>query len=122
MNAQQAEADKRSFKPHEALFTLAPPSVSEPVAPVRCDPAGPTRPPGSLIEDPELHIHVGGKMGPGKWKRRRPVVIAASLAAAGALALAACGTTGGGATSLTAAESPVRTTTPIKHVVVLFRP
>jgi phospholipase C len=59
-------------------------------------------------------------MGPGKWKRRRPVVIAASLAAAGALALAACGTTGGGATSLTAAESPVRTTTPIKHVVVLF--
>jgi phospholipase C len=59
-------------------------------------------------------------MGPGKWKRRRPVVIAASLVAAGTLALAACGTTGGGATSLTAAESPVRTTTPIKHVVVLF--
>ncbi|WP_329239513.1 alkaline phosphatase family protein [Actinoallomurus sp. NBC_01490] len=59
-------------------------------------------------------------MGPGKWKRRRPVVIAASLAAAGSLALAACGTTGGGATSLTAAESPVRTTTPIKHLVVLF--
>src|SRR3954466_10994453 len=59
-------------------------------------------------------------MGPGKWKRRRPVVIAASLVAAGSLALAACGTAGGGATSLTAAESFVRTTTPIKHVVVLF--
>src|SRR3954469_2559071 len=59
-------------------------------------------------------------MGPGKWKRRRPVVIAASLVAAGSLALAACGTAGGGATSLTAAESSVRTTTPIKHVVVLF--
>jgi phospholipase C len=58
-------------------------------------------------------------MGPGTWKRRRPAVIAGSLVAAGALALAACGT-GGGATSLTAAESPVRTTTPIKHVVVLF--
>src|SRR4051812_7907381 len=59
-------------------------------------------------------------MGPGKWKRRRPVVIAASLVAAGSLALAACGTAGGGATSLTAAESSVRTTTPIKHVVVIF--
>src|SRR3569833_1118505 len=84
-------------------------------------PAGPTRPPGFLApKDPELHIHAGGNMGPGTWKRRRPVVIAASLAAAGALALAACGATGGGATSLTAAESPVRTTTPIKHLVVLF--
>jgi phospholipase C len=48
------------------------------------------------------------------------VVIAASLVAAGSLALAACGTAGGGASTLTAAESPVRTTTPIKHVVVLF--
>ncbi len=59
-------------------------------------------------------------MGPGYWKRRRPVVIAASVVAAGTLALAACGTAGGKATSLTAAESHVRTTTPIKHVVVLF--
>jgi phospholipase C len=59
-------------------------------------------------------------MGPGKWKRRRPVVIAASLVAAGSLALAACGTGSGAPASLSAATSPVRTTTPIKHVVVLF--
>jgi phospholipase C len=60
-------------------------------------------------------------MGPGKWKRRRPALITAAAAAAGSLALAACGTAGGGATSLTAAESQsVRTTTPIKHLVVLF--
>src|SRR5262245_26438924 len=61
-------------------------------------------------------------MGPGKWKRRRPAMIAASLAA-GALAaatLSACSNAGGGQTSLAAATSPVRTTTPIKHVVVLF--
>jgi phospholipase C len=59
-------------------------------------------------------------MGPGKWKRRRPVVAAAAVAAAGSLALAACGTGSGGTASLSAASSPVRTTTPIKHVVVLF--
>jgi phospholipase C len=59
-------------------------------------------------------------MGPGKWKRRRPVMIAAVAAAAGSLALAACGAGAGGTASLSAATSPVRTTTPIKHVVVLF--
>jgi phospholipase C len=48
------------------------------------------------------------------------VVIAASVAAAGSLALAACGTGDGAPASLSAAVSPVRTTTPIKHVVVLF--
>ena len=58
-------------------------------------------------------------MGPGKWKRR-PLLIATAVAAAGSLALAACGTGGSGAASLSAASSPVRTTTPIKHVVVLF--
>ena len=59
-------------------------------------------------------------MDPAKWKRRRSVVIAASIVAAGSLALASCGSGGTRATSLAAAESPVRTTTPIKHVVVLF--
>src|SRR5262245_60067461 len=62
----------------------------------------------------------GGKMGPGKWRRRRPAVIAAAAVAAGTLALAACGIGSSGTASLSAAESPVRTTTPIKHVVVLF--
>ena len=59
-------------------------------------------------------------MGPGKWKRRRSMVIAASLVAAGSLALASCGDGATGATALTAADSPARTGTPIKHVVVLF--
>jgi phospholipase C len=59
-------------------------------------------------------------MGPDKWKGRRPAMIATAVVAAGSLALAACGTGGGGAASLSAGSSPVRTTTPIKHVVVLF--
>ena len=59
-------------------------------------------------------------MSPGQWMRRRPVVIAASVVAAGTLALAGCGNGGTGKTSLAAADSPTRTTTPIKHVVVLF--
>jgi phospholipase C len=48
------------------------------------------------------------------------VAIAASVVAAGSLALSSCGSGESGATSLTAAESPVRAATPIKHVVVLF--
>jgi phospholipase C len=59
-------------------------------------------------------------MGPGKWKRRRSTVAAVSLATAGSLALASCGSGGTRTTGLAAAESPVRTSTPIKHVVVLF--
>ncbi|MCW2948922.1 MAG: phospholipase, partial [Actinoallomurus sp.] len=62
-------------------------------------------------------------MGSGKWKRRRPALVAASVAAAGALGLAAVphwGANGGQQVSLSAAVTPVRTTTPIKHVVVLF--
>ena len=60
-------------------------------------------------------------MGPGKWKRRRPAVIAAAAVAAGSLTLASCGSGASGASALTAAAwSPVRTTTPIQHVVVLF--
>src|SRR5689334_1383953 len=54
-------------------------------------------------------------------KRRRMVVTAASLTAAGSLVLASCGDGGGnGTASLAAASSPARTTTPIKHLVVLF--
>jgi phospholipase C len=59
-------------------------------------------------------------MGPGKWKRRRSLVIAASVVAAGSLTLASCGNAGTQATAETAAWSPAGTTTPIKHVVVLF--
>ncbi|GAA4629030.1 alkaline phosphatase family protein [Actinoallomurus vinaceus] len=63
-------------------------------------------------------------MGPGKWKGRRSALIAGSVAAAGALALATVPSWASGeqhqGASLTAAERPVRTNTPIKHVVVLF--
>ncbi|MEV5748873.1 alkaline phosphatase family protein [Actinoallomurus sp. NPDC052308] len=64
-------------------------------------------------------------MGPGKWKGRRSALIAGSVAAAGALALATVPSwaSGGGRqepASLTAAETQVRTATPIQHVVVLF--
>jgi phospholipase C len=62
-------------------------------------------------------------MGSGKWKRRRPAMIAASAAAAGALALATApgwASSGHERASLTAADTSARTTTPIKHVVVIF--
>ncbi|MFL6057025.1 MAG: phospholipase C [Actinoallomurus sp.] len=63
-------------------------------------------------------------MGHGKWKGRRSAVIAGSVAAAGALALATVPSWASGeqhqGASLTAAETQVRTATPIKHVVVLF--
>jgi len=59
-------------------------------------------------------------MGSRKWKRRRSTAIAASVVAAGSLTLASCGNGGTGATALTAAEWPVHTSTPIRHVVVLF--
>jgi phospholipase C len=58
-------------------------------------------------------------MGPAFRKRRRSLVAVASVVAAGSLALASCGG-GAGTASLTAASSPARATTPIKHVVVLF--
>jgi phospholipase C len=64
--------------------------------------------------------HPGGDMGPGKWKRRRSLVIVASVVTAGSLTLASCGNGGTRATAETAAWSPAGTTTPIKHVVVLF--
>jgi phospholipase C len=53
------------------------------------------------------------------------VILAASVAAAGALAIATVPTwsgndSAGQAASLTAAQSITKTTTPIKHVVVLF--
>src|SRR3954469_20886595 len=77
--------------------------------------------PGILRRTGAVHSS-GGQMGTGKWKRRRPAMIAASAVAVGALALAAVPSWGGNhaRTSLTAAESPAGTTTPIKHVVVLF--
>ncbi len=59
-------------------------------------------------------------MSPGQWKRRRPAIVIASVVTAGTLALAGCGNGGTGRTTLTAAQSPTRTSTPIKHVVVLF--
>ncbi len=62
-------------------------------------------------------------MGSGKWKRRRPVVIATSAVAAGVLGVALVPNwTGGGhgQASLSAADTHARTATPIKHVVVLF--
>ncbi|GLY87314.1 phospholipase C [Actinoallomurus iriomotensis] len=60
-------------------------------------------------------------MAPRKWKRHRPAAIAAALVAAGSLTLASCGSGQNAASTLTAAEwSPVRTSTPIQHVVVLF--
>jgi phospholipase C len=64
-------------------------------------------------------------LNPRIWKRRRTVVVAASVAAAGALAIATLpGWSAGGstsqATSVAASQSLTKTTTPIKHVVVLF--
>ena len=59
-------------------------------------------------------------MGPAYRKRRRSLVAVGSVVAAGSLALASCGGGGTGKVSLAAASSPVHTTTPIKHVVVLF--
>jgi phospholipase C len=60
-------------------------------------------------------------MAPRKWKRRRPAAIAAAVMAAGSLTLASCGSGENATSALTAAEwSPVRTATPIQHVVVLF--
>ena len=57
-------------------------------------------------------------MGPRNGKKS--VAVVASLVAAGSLTLASCANGGAKATALTAAESPVRTSTPIQHVVVLF--
>jgi phospholipase C len=63
-------------------------------------------------------------MGSGKWKRRRPVLIAASVAVAGALAAATApgwaSSDHAGRVSLSASQALTSTTTPIKHVVVLF--
>ncbi len=56
----------------------------------------------------------------GLRKRHRAAALATAVVTAGSLGLASCGSGGSGATALTAAESPVSTTTPIKHVVVLF--
>jgi phospholipase C len=61
---------------------------------------------------------------PSKWRRRRPVLVAAATLAAGALVTAGVASAATGtktqSASLSAADSHVRTTTPIKHVVVLF--
>jgi phospholipase C len=61
-------------------------------------------------------------MGPRMGRKRRPAIIATS-AVAGALALAmvsACAGNGSEQVALSSAKSPVSTTTPIKHLVVIF--